>query len=147
MLVTEGSAQTPAILVSACLLGVACNHLARHNRADHVVALGATHRLVGVCPETLGGLPTPRVEAARHADGRVVNADGDDVTAAFERGADATVAIAHALGATRAVLKARSPSCDCRDGVTAHALQAAGITVYSEDDLASRTIDGLDTGA
>jgi uncharacterized protein YbbK (DUF523 family) len=132
--VIEGSAREPAILVSACLLGVECNHLGRHNRTDAVVALRDSHRLVAVCPETIGGLPTPRVEAARQGD-RVVTVAGDDVTGAFARGAAATVAIARALGATRAVLKARSPSCDCRAGVTAEALRAAGVSVTSEEDL------------
>jgi uncharacterized protein YbbK (DUF523 family) len=81
----------------------------------------------------------------------VVNVDGDDVTAAYRRGAEAAVAVAKAVGATRAVLKARSPSCGSTAvydgtfsrrlvpgrGVTAAALAAAGLEVGSEEDAAA----------
>src|SRR6185503_4778123 len=101
--------------VSACLLGVACNHLGRASPSAAVAALGADHRLIPVCPETMGGLPTPRAAAEQQPDGRVRTATGDDVTDAYERGAAATVDVARAAGAERAVLKARSPSCGCHE--------------------------------
>jgi len=138
--------------VSACLLGVACAHDGEARPVDAVVALGATRRLVAVCPETAGGLPTPRPSAERSAaDGRVRTADGTDVTAAYERGARQAVVLAVAIGAEAAVLKARSPSCGCHEvydgsftrtrvagaGVTAEALQNAGLEVVSEDDVAA----------
>jgi uncharacterized protein YbbK (DUF523 family) len=123
----------PVVLVSACLLGTCCNHEGGHSRRAAVEALGATHHLVPVCPEVCGGLPTPRPAAERRGD-RVVTAAGDDVTAAYERGALAAVELAHAVGARRAVLKARSPSCG-EEGVTTAALRAAGIEVCSEEDL------------
>lgn len=140
--------ERPALLVSACLLGVACNHEGRHSRRDAVEALAMSHRLVPVCPEVCGGLSTPRVAAELCGD-RVVTADGDDVTDAYARGAATAVELARAVGARRAVLKARSPSCGSADvydgtftrtlrpgdGVTAAALRAAGIDVCSEDDL------------
>jgi uncharacterized protein YbbK (DUF523 family) len=105
--------------------------------------------LIPVCPETVGGLPTPRPAAEIQPDGRVRTCDGVDVTAAFEGGAGQAVALAVAAGAKQAVLKARSPSCGCREihdgtfggglvpgeGVTARALRAAGIEVCSEEDL------------
>ena len=120
-------------MVSACLLGVCCNHRGEANTAAHVQALRATHDLIGVCPETAGGLPTPRPAAEVQADGRVRTADGTDVTDAYERGAAATVALARAVGAQRAVLKARSPSCGS-GGVTFERLRAAGLAVASEED-------------
>jgi uncharacterized protein YbbK (DUF523 family) len=130
------------------LIGVACNHRGGANRSDAVVALGLTHQLVPVCPETQGGLATPRPAAELQPDGRVINAAGDDVTGAYARGAAATVAVAKAMGAERAVLKARSPSCGCHqvydgtftrtlrdgEGVTARALREAGLVVQSEED-------------
>lgn len=78
-----------------------------------------------------------------------MNVDGSDVTAEYDRGARAAVELAQAVGARRAVLKARSPSCGSAqvydgsfsrtlrsgEGVTAAALRAAGIEVVSEDDL------------
>src|SRR5207244_1175878 len=58
--VTEGTTGRPAILVSACLLGVRCDHRGGASPSDAARALGATHRLVPICPKTAGGLPTPR---------------------------------------------------------------------------------------
>jgi uncharacterized protein YbbK (DUF523 family) len=140
----------PVLLVSACLLGTCCNHEGGHSRRAAVEALAASHRVVPVCPEVCGGLSTPRPAAERRGD-RVVNADGVDVTEAYDRGAAAAVELAHAVGARRAVLKARSPSCGVSrvydgtftrtlrdgEGVTAAALRAAGIEVCSEEDLQS----------
>ena len=137
------------MVVSACLLGVRCNHEGEANTSAAAVALRTTHRVVPVCPETAGGLSTPRTAAERQPDGSVRTADDRDVTEWFERGAAHAVRIAEAVGATRAVLKARSPSCGCREiydgtftgtrvageGVTAAALRSAGLEVISEDDL------------
>ena len=152
----------PALLVSACLLGVACNHEGRGSPRAVVDELAKHYRLVPVCPEVLGGLPTPRAAAElQGGDGadvlggtgatRVVNIEGEDVTAAYRRGAEAAVAVAKAVGAERAVLKARSPSCGSSAvydgtfsrrlvpgrGVTAAALAAAGLEVGSEEDAAA----------
>jgi len=148
--VSEGSGPPPAIVVSACLLGVRCNHQRQASRSEAVEALrdgGA--RLVPICPEVAGGLPTPRPPAEVQADGSVRTADGSDVTDLYRRGAAAAVALARAVGATEAVLKARSPSCGCHEvydgtftrrrvpgeGVAARALREAGLAVRSEEDL------------
>ncbi|MBI2168841.1 MAG: DUF523 domain-containing protein [Actinobacteria bacterium] len=136
------------ILVSACLLGVACNHEGRAASRSVREELESRYRIVPVCPEVLGGLTTPRPAAEIQPDGRVVNVEGTDVTAAYRRGAEAAVRVAGAAGAPRAVLKARSPSCGSAqvydgtftgtleegEGVTAAALRAAGVEVTSEDD-------------
>ena len=142
----EGTAAKPAILVSACLVGVRCNHLGAANTSAAVVSLGSSARLVPVCPEVLGGLPTPRPAAVLGSDGRVVDAAGDDVTAFYAAGASGAVALGLVVGARRAVLKARSPSCGCgpRMGVTAAALAAAGIEVGDEEAEARR--DGAGVG-
>jgi uncharacterized protein YbbK (DUF523 family) len=145
------AAERPAVLVSACLLGVACNHRGEGSPHPGVLALGESARLIPVCPEVAGGLPTPRPAAERRPDGRVCTAAGDDVTGFYERGATHSVALAGAAGAKRAVLKARSPSCGSGqiydgshrrilrpgDGVTTVALRAAGLEVVSEEDLAA----------
>ena len=137
------------LIVSACLLGVACNHLGRSSTSSAVVQLGRDRRLIPVCPETAGGLPTPRPAAEIGPSGRVRTAAGDDVTDAYERGAAQAVRLAAAAGAGGAVLKARSPSCGCHEvydgtfsrtrvpgeGVTARALRAAGVPVWSEEDV------------
>lgn len=139
----------PALLVSACLVGVACNHRGAASPSASVAGLATGHRLVPVCPEAAGGLGTPRAPAERVTDGRVVTASGEDVTDAYRRGADHAVRVALAAGATRAVLKARSPSCGGSaiydgsfsrtlvpgQGVTAEALRNAGVAVCCEDDV------------
>jgi uncharacterized protein YbbK (DUF523 family) len=152
----------PPLVISACLLGVACNHEGRGSPRAVVDELAKQYRLVPVCPEVLGGLATPRPAAeltggdgadvmAGTGGARVVNVEGADVTAAYRRGAEAAVAVARAVGATRAVLKARSPSCGSAAvydgtfsrrlvpgrGVTAAALAAAGLEVRSEEDAAA----------
>ena len=147
----------PALVVSACLLGVACNHEGRGSWRAVVDELARDYRLVPVCPEVLGGLPTPRPAAEiSGGDGadvlagraRVVNVEGGDVSAAYRRGAEAAVQAARAAGASRAVLKSRSPSCGSGQiydgtfsrrlvdgqGVTAAALRAAGIEVCSDEE-------------
>jgi uncharacterized protein YbbK (DUF523 family) len=132
--VSEGSPARPAILVSACLLGVRCNHRGEANPSDVVRALESRYRLIPVCPETMGGLATPRPAAEARSDGRVITDGGVDVTDAFVRGARATVSLAAATSVTDAVLKARSPSCG-EEGVTAVALRTAGVRVRSEEDV------------
>jgi uncharacterized protein YbbK (DUF523 family) len=138
----------PAILVSACLCGVECNHRGAAATVDLRAELGERWTVVPVCPEVCGGLPTPRVAAEVQPGGRVRAADGVDVTAAYERGAVAALGLARAVGATHAVLKSRSPSCGTGrvydgtfsrtlvdgDGVTAAALRGAGIVVSSEEE-------------
>jgi uncharacterized protein YbbK (DUF523 family) len=141
----------PTVLVSACLLGVRCNHLGEANTDEAVVALRRTHRVIPVCPETAGGLSTPRAWAERQSDGTVRDEHGADVTEWYARGAAHAVELAGATGAQRAVLKARSPSCGCHEiydgsfsrarvrgeGVTAEALRRAGVEVVSEEDVRS----------
>lgn len=106
-------------------------------------------RLVPACPEQLGGLPTPRAPSERQGS-RIVMRTGADVTDAYTRGAQQTLALAQRFGCTAALLKQRSPSCGCGeiydgtftgtltpgDGVTAALLSAHGVRVYGEDDVA-----------
>ena len=162
---TQGTGQRPAIVVSACLLGVACNHRGENSPSPAVAQLGDRWRLVPICPEVAGGLRVPRAAAELQPDGRVLTVDGDDVTESYERGAAAAVRMAQAVGAARAVLKARSPSCGCHavydgtfgrtlvagEGITARALRMAGVAVESEEDVAaaapgSARVEGSDQG-
>lgn len=138
----------PAILVSACLLGVRCRYDGKSKAHANVVALADRFHLIPVCPEQLGGLTTPRPKAEQRDD-RVVNEHGTDVTAQFTRGAEETVRIGHFLGVQTAILKEGSPSCGVHRiydgsfthtpragaGVTTMALRAAGMTVISEETL------------
>ena len=137
----------PAILVSACLLGVSCKYDGEHNRNEQVIALKDRFHLIPVCPEQLGGLPTPRIPSEVR-DSRVFAKDGADVTENFVRGAQEALRLAQMFGCSCAVLKARSPSCGsgliydgtfsgtktAGDGVAASLLKKQGLRVYSEDE-------------
>ena len=141
------------LLISACLLGVACRYdgASRPLDADTLEKLKERYALIPVCPEILGGLPTPRLPAERGYDG-VHNAHGENVTAQFFRGAAETLRLAVFFGCKKALLKARSPSCGsgevydgfftgtlrAGDGVTAETLKANGVAVYGE-----RAVDEL----
>lgn len=135
----------PCLLVSACLLGTPCRYDGRSKPHPAVAALAERYTLVPVCPEEAGGLPTPREPSERQGD-RVVSRSGEDVTAAYRKGAEAALATAKACGAVAALLKERSPSCGCGeiydgrfsgslvpgDGVTAQLLKENGIPVWGE---------------
>ena len=135
------------LLISACLLGENCKYNGGNNAlpAETLAALRAHFRLVPVCPERDGGLPTPRLSSERRGEG-VVNLAGEDVTEAFRRGAELALAAARREGCRVALLKERSPSCGSGvvydgsfsgriipgEGVTAELLKESGLAVYSE---------------
>lgn len=104
-LVPEGSSPRPAILVSACLLGVRCNNAGAASPSAVVAALAADHDLVPVCPEVAGGLTIPRPAAELQPDGSVRTVEGGDVTTEYRHGAAVAVAAARAAGAATAVLR------------------------------------------
>ena len=136
------------ILVSACLLGIPCRYDGTGAECRELSALVGRHSLVPVCPEQLGGLPTPR-QPAEICRGQVVTRDGADVTRAFQKGAELALSIAKRLDCTHAILKRNSPSCGHGhiydgsfsgvktpgDGLTAKMLMDNGIAVSGEDSL------------
>ncbi len=134
-----------ATLVSACLLGFGCRTDGRDKRDGRVLQRVAGEEVIPVCPEVAGGLGIPRL-AAWQDGSRIVDAQGNDVTARFEEGARIAVEAARRHGATLAILKQNSPSCGTRMtgtaqgrapgmGRAAAALAAAGIEVRGEDEL------------
>lgn len=144
------------ILVSACLLGVHCRYNGKGIYLDKMDMLKKDHNLVPVCPEIMGGLPTPRCPAERlHT--KVVTKEGTDVTTQFERGASETLELAKRLDCSLAILKERSPSCGKGaiydgtftsalipgDGVTTHLLEKHGIQVIGESKLLAEKIRGI----
>ncbi len=138
------------ILVSACLLGVCCRYDGQSKACPAVLELLKDHELIPVCPEQLGGLPTPRPPAEIQGDG-VINREGIDVTAQYKKGAEEAARLYQLLRCDCAVLKARSPSCGCGEiydgsfsgalisgnGITAQALNRLGIRVLTEETLNS----------
>ena len=136
------------ILISACLLGQACRYDGCSKPCDKAVRLSETDEPIPFCPEQAGGLPTPR-PPAEIQDGRVVNAEGRDVTKEYRKGAEEALRLCRTLGITKAVLKAKSPSCGKGavydgsfsktlregNGITADLLSANGIEVITEQNL------------
>jgi len=126
-------------LVSACLVGL-CTRFDGKCKPDSkcLKQLSGTH-WIPICPEQLGGLPTPRIPADIYGgDGHdvlagqasIVNSNGEDVSAWFIRGARQVLAIAQAQQIKLALLKARSPSCSLQSpiGVTTALLLEHHIT-------------------
>lgn len=138
----------PRYIVSACLAGERCRYDGGDNTCPEVARLVREGHAVAVCPEMLGGLETPRSPCER-SGGRVLNREGRDVTAFFERGAALALERARENGCTAAIIKSRSPSCGfdriydgsfshvlCSgDGVWAERLRAAGLELFSEESL------------
>lgn len=136
------------ILVSACLLGIPCTYSGRHNYNDNVFCLKTKYTLIPVCPEQLGGLPTPRPPAEIHKE-HVITKDGSIFTQQFKQGAESVLQLAKILDCSIAILKSNSPSCgNCQiydgsftktliqgSGITAQLLMDHGIAVLSELDI------------
>ena len=136
------------IVISACLLGEPCRYDGASKCCPLAYRLREKYNLIPVCPEVFGGLSTPRIPSEIMGD-RVVNQSGVDVTAAYHRGAEVALQMAREGQVAFAVLKARSPSCGKGqvydgtftghlipgDGVTVEAFLAAGIPVYTEDEI------------
>lgn len=138
------------VLVSACLL----NHPVRYDGQSKGLLspwLAEQHAqgwLHSLCPEVAGGLPIPRAPAERQGE-RVINVTGQDVSAAFERGAQQALALCQANGIRFALLKEGSPSCGSSriynglfngqcvagEGVTTALLRRHGIAVFNEHQL------------
>ena len=74
------------ILISACLLGACCRYDGKSKQSAAALTLRREHELVPVCPEQLGGLPTPRPPCERVGE-RVISAEGVDRTDEYDRGA------------------------------------------------------------
>jgi uncharacterized protein YbbK (DUF523 family) len=127
------------VLISACLLGIPCRwHGRRPKKREKLIErLQRKYVLVPVCPEQLGGMPTPRTGEYLKGTGaqvldeglRIIAPEtGEDLTDFHVNGARYTLEIAEILGARRAYLKGGSPSCD-RHGVTGELLSRGGIRV------------------
>jgi len=127
------------VLISACLLGIPCRwHGRRAKRRDKLIErLKRKYVLVPVCPEQLGGMPTPRTSETLNGTGaqvldeglRIIAPEtGEDVTDYHVKGSQYVLEMAEIIGAKRAYLKGGSPTCD-REGVTGEILRRGGIRV------------------
>jgi uncharacterized protein YbbK (DUF523 family) len=127
------------VLVSACFLGIPCRwHGRRAKKRDKLIdKLKEKYVLIPVCPEQLGGMPTPRTSEYLKGTGaqvldeglRIIAPEtGEDVTGYHVRGAEYVLEIARIVEADIAYLKSGSPSCD-REGVAGEVLKRGGVRV------------------
>ena len=135
-------------LVSACLLGIKCRYDSKSKPNKKVIKLFKSGKLIPVCPEQLGGLPTPRKPAEQRGK-KVFTKSGKNVTKNFVNGAKETLKLAKLLNIKEAILKQKSPSCGCGqihdgtfsgklikgDGITTTLLKRKGIKVTNENNL------------
>ena len=135
-------------LCSACLLEIRCRYDGASKPNDKAIQLAKKETLIPICPEQLGGLPTPREPAEQRGE-KVITKSGRDVTGNFVRGAEQVLQLTRLFGIKEAIPKQRSPSCGCGriydgtfsgniikgDGVTTSLLKKNGIRVISEEDL------------
>lgn len=142
------------ILVSACLLGKNCKYNGGSNFSEHVMNYLCGHEAIPVCPELAGGLSVPR-PPCEIVDGVVMNANGENVDAAFRAGAALCVERAKEEKIDLAILQSRSPSCGVNQiydgsfsgkiiegsGVFASALREAGFKVMDAEALNRRKKD------
>ena len=146
------------IIVSACLLGLNTKYDGTSNAHALIQKYGSSGRFIPVCPEQLGGLPTPRspMEIFRGPGQEVLvgrcavkGEKGEVVTPQFIQGAKEVIKIVELVTVTAAILKERSPSCGVNhiydgsfshcikpgQGVTAAILKEHNIPIYSEEEL------------
>ncbi len=138
------------ILMSACFLGQKVRYDGDDCKLQQSIIKKwlAENRIISICPEMAGGLPTPRPPSEIKGD-RIVNTHGVDVTAQYQKGAELALALCQKHHINIALLKARSPSCGNQEiydgsftktlipgqGVTAKLLTKNGIRVFNENQL------------
>ena len=136
------------ILVSGCLLGENCKYNGGNNYSEIVAEYIKGHEVISVCPECLGGLPTPRVPA-EIVSGVVTNREGKNVDAEFRKGAQIALETAKKEQIDLAILQSRSPSCGVKQiydgtftgtridgqGVFAKLMNENGFKIIDVEDL------------
>jgi len=135
------------VAVSACLLGFACRYDGQTKLNHSVINMIKGKKVIPICPETLGGMNTPRIVSEIQKDGlTVLNQQGLDVTCFFNSGKEQTLLILRQNNCKQAILKDGSPSCGTTciydgsftnqkikgEGITCQYLKANGIEVIGE---------------
>lgn len=135
------------VAVSACLCGKNCKYNGGNNLNESLMVLLKNHECIEVCPEVQGGMSTPRIPSEQLND-KVINQNGEDVTAYFEKGASDALNDCLESQVDLAILKSRSPSCGInevydgtfskklilKDGVFVQKLRKTAILLGSSDE-------------
>jgi uncharacterized protein YbbK (DUF523 family) len=159
------------IAVSACLMGIPCRYNGLSVHCPQLKKCLGNLAVLPFCPEVMGGLTIPRFPAEiLHGDGKAVlnrqayvyDAQGNDVTGIFIKGAESTVKWLKSHNVKAAVLKEKSPSCGVywiydgtftgklREGcgVTTAMIKQHPIHIFTEsmqDDISSWLIKGKES--
>lgn len=134
--------------VSACLLGENCKYNGRNNESKKLKDYVKGHTVVPVCPEVMGGLPTPR-DPAEIIGGVVRQKSGRSVDKEFRAGARAALKKIKDAGAELAILQSRSPSCGVKeiyDGTfTGHLVKGKGVfaAMLEEEGISAMDVEDL----
>jgi uncharacterized protein YbbK (DUF523 family) len=139
-------------VVSMCLYGIDCRYDGTSSKIDEIVKLVNEGKAIMICPEQLGGLPTPRDASeiiCRNNARHVVSKAGRILDHEFQIGANEALKIAQMFGAQKAILKSRSPSCGhgqiydgtfsgtltCGNGITAQLFINNGFEIFDENNF------------
>lgn len=134
--------------VSACLLGENCKYDGGNNYSEALHEFVKNHSVVPICPEVMGGLPTPR-DPAEIIGGEVRQKSGRSVDEAFRKGAQEALKKVKDAGAELVILQSRSPSCGVNEiydgsftgrrvkgkGIFARLLEVEGIRAVDVEDI------------
>ncbi len=135
------------IMISACLAGENCKYNGGNNRSEKILRLMAENEVITVCPEQMGGLPTPRVPSEIR-DGVVTAKNGRIVDKEFRAGAAKCLEIASREQPDMVILQSRSPSCGVKqryDGTFSGMLvDGAGVTTELLMEHGFRCLDAED---
>lgn len=129
-------------------MGDNCKYDGGNNKSEKLLKFVDGHEVFKVCPESLGGLPTPR-DPSEMVDGVIKSNKGVTVDEEFRQGAQKTLKIALDNNVDMAILQSRSPSCGVHQiydgtfsgtlitgmGVCAKLLSENGIKVIDIEDL------------
>ncbi|MDD4600663.1 hypothetical protein SDC9_11328 [bioreactor metagenome] len=151
------------ILISACLLGLNTKYDGKSNAHEIIMRYSSHGRFIPVCPEQLGGLPTPRPPAeiiagtgddVLQSKAKVIADNGHDLTQQFKAGTEQLLKILDSFPITAAIFKERSPSCgvyQIYDGTFSHitrfgqgvataVLRKAGVMMIADDEVTEEKI-------
>ena len=134
--------------VSACLLGENCKYSGGNNCREDLCRYLENHEVIKICPEVMGGLPTPRIPFEL-VDGIAVNRNGENVHRAVMNGVAACLERLKNEQVECVILQPRSPSCGvgqiydgtftrhltAGNGLLAEELLKRGYRVISADDF------------
>ena len=143
------------IAVSACLIGENCKYTGGNNYSEKVLEYTRGSEVIPICPEVMGGLPTPR-EPSEIVDGIVKHKDGTSVDDEFHRGAEAAYDAIKEKNIDCVILQSRSPSCGVHtiydgtfsgrtipgEGIFARLLREKGVRTVDVEDLENAIKEG-----